>query len=107
MVQFGISMKNRDVKSIVIVGGGSAGWMAAAILIISFQTNKLSLLTLIKLSLGVGESTLGHINYWMYALGIEEKDFLVETDASLKLSIKFTDLRKDYGHYHYPFGNIL
>ena len=43
----------------------------------------------------------------MYALGIEEKDFLVETDASLKLSIKFTDFyEKDYGHYHYPFGNI-
>ena len=101
-------MKNRDVKSIVIVGGGSAGWMAAATLINFFPDKQVVIIdSSSNSSLGVGESTLGHINYWMYALGIEEKDFLVETDASLKLSIKFTDFyEKDYGHYHYPFGNI-
>lgn len=101
-------MKNKELKNIVIVGGGSAGWMAAATLVNFFPEKQIVLIeNSTAPSLGVGESTLQHIKYWMYALGIDEKEFIAETDASIKLSIKFTDFyEKNYGYFHYPFGNI-
>lgn len=101
-------MKNKNINSIVIVGGGSAGWMTAATLVNFFPQKQIILIESPKISsVGVGESTLAHIKYWLYALGIDEKDFILETDASIKLSIKFTDFyQKDYGHFHYPFGKI-
>ena len=94
-------MKNSELKSIVIVGGGSAGWMAAATLVNFFPEKQIVLIeNSTAPSLGVGESTLQHIKYWMYALGIDEKEFIAETDASIKLSIKFTDFyEKNYGYF--------
>jgi tryptophan halogenase len=54
---------------------------------------------------GVGESTIGGIREWTRFIGLDEKDFFKATDASLKLSIKFTDFyKKDSGSFHYPFG---
>ena len=95
-----------NVNNITIVGGGSAGWMTAAFLIKLFPEKEIRLVESPDIPiLGVGESTLGGINEFMYFLGIEEKDFMPETDASYKLSIKFTDFyEKDAGSFHYPFG---
>jgi len=97
-------MYNTD--KIVIVGGGSAGWMSAATLINFFPDKDITLVESPNVPLlGVGESTLGFIKYWVTALGIDEKDFISYTDASIKLSIKFTDFRDvDSGSFHYPFG---
>ena len=53
---------------------------------------------------GVGESTLGRIKDWTRLLKIEDKDFMKDTDASYKLSIKFTDFYKKKSQFHYPFG---
>ena len=56
-------------------------------------------------SIGVGESTLASIRDYTRWLGIDEKDFMQYTDASYKMSIKFTDFyEKDSGSFHYPFG---
>lgn len=97
-------MKNDEI---VIVGGGSAGWMTAATLINSFPNKKISVIESADVpTVGVGESTLGQINEWLNMLDIKEDDFMKETDASLKTSIKFTDWAgKDTGGFHYPFGN--
>lgn len=92
--------------SIVVVGGGSAGWMTAATLIKNFPNKKISVIESADVPIvGVGESTLGQINEWLYTLDIKEEDFMKECDASFKLSIKFTDWGgKGAGSFHYPFG---
>jgi len=91
---------------IVIVGGGSAGWMSAATLIRFFPNKDITVIESPDIpTVGVGESTLGFIRAWTSSLGIDEKDFMKHTDASYKLSIKFTDFRKkNSGGFHYPFG---
>jgi len=97
-------MKTQDI---VILGGGSAGWMTAATLVKAFPNKTIKVIESKDVPiLGVGESTLGGIRRWTHYLGISEKDFFKETNASLKLSIKFTDFyKKDFGSFHYPFGS--
>lgn len=95
-------------ESIVVVGGGSAGWMTAATLIKAFPNKKITVIESPDIpSVGVGESTLGNIRLWSRFIGIDDQQeiFFKETNASLKLSIKFTDFyKKDFGSFHYPFG---
>jgi len=94
------------MNDIMIIGGGSAGWMTAATLIKFFPNKNISLIESPNIStVGVGESTLGQIRQWTNSLGIDEKDFISHTDASYKLSIKFTDFYKKGSSFHYPFGN--
>jgi tryptophan halogenase len=94
---------------IVIVGGGSAGWMTAATLIKAFPNKDISVIESKDVPIiGVGESTIGGIRTWTRYIGLNESTFFPETDASLKLSIKFTDFyKKDSGSFHYPFGSPL
>jgi len=94
------------MKNIIVVGGGSAGWMSAATLIRAFPDKNITVIESPDVStVGVGESTLGHINGWLNYLNIEDKDFMPYCDASYKLSIKFTDFyKKGAGSFHYPFG---
>lgn len=94
-------------KSILIVGGGSAGWMSAATLIRKFPNANITLVESDNVPIvGVGESTLGFIRDWTNYLGLDDKDFIKHTNGSYKLSIKFTDFYdKDSGSFHYPFGD--
>ena len=91
---------------ILIVGGGSAGWMTAATLESQFPKWKISLIESKNIStVGVGESTIGKITNWMRLLKIDDRDFIKHVDGSYKLSIKFTDFYKKGESFHYPFGN--
>jgi tryptophan halogenase len=94
---------------IVIVGGGSAGWMTASTLIKAFPDKNITLIESKDFpTVGVGESTIGGIRTWTRFIGLDESTFFAETDASLKLSIKFTDFyKKDGGSFHYPFGKPI
>ena len=95
-------MKN---KKIIIVGGGSAGWMTAATLQSQFLNCNISLIESKNIStVGVGESTLGQITDWMRLLKIKDEDFIKHVDGSYKLSIKFTNFYKKGEAFHYPFG---
>lgn len=96
----------KKLGKIVIVGGGSAGWMTAAALIKTFPNKHIEVVESPAIPIvGVGESTLGQINDYLKYLDIDEKEFMRQTDASFKLSIKFTDFyKKDSGSFHYPFG---
>ena len=96
-----------NINNIVIVGGGSSGWMTAATLIKAFPQKKIILIESKDApTIGVGESTLGSIRQWTRFIGLDEKSFFAATDASYKLSIKFTDFyKKDSGSFHYPFGS--
>ena len=88
-------------ENITIVGGGSSGWMTAATFIKFFPKKNISIIESPDYPIvGVGESTLGHINGWMKLLELKDEDFMKETDASYKMSIKFTDFyKKDSGDF--------
>jgi len=94
---------------VIIVGGGSAGWMTAATLIKAFPHKEIVVIESPNIkTIGVGESTLGQINDWLDFLEIKDKDFMPFTKASYKLSIRFEDFYKkgDKG-FHYPFGGVF
>lgn len=94
------------LEKIVIVGGGSAGWMSAAALIKSFPEKEIIVIESPDVpSVGVGESTLGQFKEYTNYLGIDEKDFMTYCDASYKMSIRFVDFYQiGDGGFHYPFG---
>jgi len=96
-------------NSITVVGGGSSGWMTAATLIKAFPNKKITVIESKDVPIiGVGESTLGSIRRWTRFIGLDEASFFTHTDASYKLSIKFTDFyKKDSGSFHYPFGKPI
>lgn len=98
-----------NIENIVVVGGGSAGWMTASTLIKAFPNKNISVIEPKNISIvGVGESTIGGIRNWTRFIGLGEESFFAATDASYKLSIKFTDFyEKDSGGFQYPFGMPL
>lgn len=93
------------VNNIVIVGGGSAGWISAALLIKTFPTMNITVIESPNTPvIGVGESTLADFSNYREYLGIDEKELMRATDASYKLSIKFTDFYDVNSEgFHYPF----
>ena len=94
------------MNKIIIVGGGSAGWMTAASLIREFPDRDITLIESPNIQItGVGESTTQLIYRWIEWLGIELKDFMPYTDATFKLSVRFQDFYKKGEFYHYPFGD--
>ena len=92
------------IDSVLVVGGGSAGWMTASTLIKAFPDKKITVIESKDVpTVGVGESTIGGIRTWTRFIGLDESSFFTHTNASLKLSIKFTDFYdKDAGGFHYP-----
>jgi len=98
-----------SVNKVVIVGGGTAGWMTATTLIKYFPDKEITVVESSDIkSIGVGESTTALIRNWLNSVDISDKDFMKECDASYKLSIEFKDFyQKDDGGYHYPFGRPL
>jgi len=103
-------MKN-TVKSILIVGGGSSGWMTAAALIKHLPNTKITLIESPNTpTIGVGESTLGHINEFFHFIDLKDEDWMPACNATYKTSIKFIDFRenpKTEPHvFHYPFGRL-
>ena len=90
-------MGDKPNRRVVIVGGGSAGWMTASFLskVLSLETNPHYSITLIKSpdvpSIGVGEATLVSLRSFLAAAGIQEGEFLVATDATFKHGILFRD----------------
>lgn len=95
------------VKSIVIVGGGSAGWMTAAALAYKLPDIKLTLIESPNIpNVGVGESTLGHINNYMNLLDLKDEEWMKECSATYKTSIQFTDFKEKGYTFQYPFGGF-
>jgi tryptophan halogenase len=102
------------IKKIVIVGGGSAGWISAAMLSHYFQKGasqegrcEVELIESEEIgTIGVGESTIPPFLQLIASLGVDEREFIQATQASFKLGIRFEDWRAKGEHYYHPFGAI-
>ena len=97
--------------NVVIVGGGTSGWMCGAALAHIMKVGRDGAMATVRLIessdigiVGVGEATLPHIKDFNDLLGINEAEFMRETRATFKLGIEFVDWGKIGNSYIHPFG---
>jgi len=99
-------MSQSSPLDIVIAGGGTAGWVAAATLA-RFLGNRASV-TLVESdeigTVGVGEATIPQIHNLIIGLGLDQTDFLRRTNGTFKLGIEFSDWLGEGHSYIHSFG---
>lgn len=101
-------MNNRRISNIVIVGGGSSGWMSAAAMANAFgKTKNIVLIEADDIApVGVGEATIPAVRAFNRLLGIDEREFMRVTRGTFKLGIQFENWGAIGESYVHPFGLV-
>lgn len=102
-----MSNGDRRIKKVVIVGGGTAGWMTAASLAAHFKNIPISIVLIESSTIGtvgVGEATIPTIRQFYRKLGISDQEIIHATNATCKLGIEFQDWYKIGSSFLHPFG---
>jgi tryptophan halogenase len=99
-------MSNNETNKIIVVGGGSAGWLVASGLIRYFPNKDITVIDSSKIPpIGVGESTTAMMrNFIRVHLKIDEKEFLKGCDGIWKMGVRFKDFSNLGKEFDYPFG---
>jgi len=101
-------MSDQAIRSILIVGGGTAGWISAAVLSRFLDPARCSI-TLIESeeigTVGVGEATVPLMQHLNGLLGIDEREFVKATQGSFKLGIEFRDWGAIGDRFFHGFGD--
>ena len=99
-------MNSGQIKKVVIAGGGTAGWMTAAL--ISKTMGKVLDIRLVESeeigTVGVGEATIPTLVTFHRLLGVNEQEFMSAVQATFKLGIAFENWRETGHHYIHSFG---
>ena len=101
-------MTETSIQKVLIVGGGTAGWMTAAFLSQALGRHvRIELIESDEIStIGVGEATIPPINNFNKALGLDEDEFVRATQATFKLGIEFYNWGTVGNHYIHGFGTM-
>lgn len=95
-------------RSVVIVGGGTAGWMTATYLQAAFGDRvDITLVESDRVSsIGVGEATFSTVRHFFDYLGLAEEEWMPHCAASYKLAIRFENWRRPGHHFYHPFERL-
>ena len=98
-------------RTVLVVGGGSAGWIAAAYLDAALNRDgqQRAAISLVESPdvprIGVGEATIPNINHVLAVVGMDQHEFMRRVDGTFKQSIKYVDWLYGQGEsYHHPFN---
>jgi tryptophan halogenase len=96
------------VNKVVIVGGGTAGWMTASYLKAAFADRiDVTLVESGKVgTIGVGEATFSDIRHFFAFLGLKEKDWMPACNATYKLAVRFENWREPGHYFYHPFEQM-
>jgi tryptophan 7-halogenase len=98
---------DQPVRRVTIVGGGTAGWMAAAMLSQWLSQVEITLVESDEIAtIGVGEATIPHIRNYLTLAGIDPLRMISEAKATFKLGIHFVDWGAPGETYIHGFGKI-
>jgi tryptophan halogenase len=98
-------MNDRRIRSILIVGGGTAGWLAAGYL--RRALDPATTIALVESSdvprIGVGEATVPTLKTTLGFIGIDERDWMARCNGTFKMAIKFVNWRTGNDDFYHPF----